>query len=143
MAVKNKQELKIKLDNVITQNNNNEITGTIQNDILTDFIDSFQVESGVVNAAVYTVNQTVKNPVISGSNTSVIIVYLPKGEVNILINGIKFQVGSTNQSAFFFMKDSILQDKMNIASNSVLYYNSTVLGFTLDSNDIIELNYIK
>ena len=142
MANRTKTELKIKLDNLVKINDNNEITAVITNDILTDFIDSLQSESGVTNAAVFTVNQVTTSPNISSNNTNVINIYQPKGEISIFINGIKYQIGSNTSDQFYFVKDGITQDKTNILSNSTLYYNSTTLGFTLDTNDVIELNYI-
>lgn len=137
-----KTELKIKLDNLVKPNDNNEITAVITNDILTDFLDSLQSESGVTNAAVFTVNQVTTSPNIVSTNTNIVNIYQPKGEISIFINGIKYQIGSSMIDSFCFIKDGINQDKNNILSNSTLYYNSSALGFTLDINDIIELNYI-
>lgn len=136
-------ELKTDITNNIIPNNNNEIIADEVQRILVNIVDSMVINTGSISADVTNIEQIATNLTISGTSTGVQIIYVPKGIVNISVNGLSYNIGSTINDEFYFVNNTIIQNKNTIAIMSILNYNATTLGFTLDSNDTITLNYIK
>lgn len=143
MSQKTKAELKIQNDALIKANGNEEITGTILNGHLNDFIDSFEAETSETSA--FTQKSFSFNSItVSGSATDVVISQKPVYDVAIYLNGERFAIGN-NSNARFYFKDSgntIVKTLGNIDISDILHYNSTELGYTLDSRFNIILTYL-
>ena len=140
MCAKTKTELKIQVDNLIKPNGANEITAAIHNIIATDFIDSFVVESS--GTLLKSVKFSGITPVTTV--TSVIITEVPLYDVFVFVNGERHSLGDTTGSAFYFLDttNTTIHTRGNIIATDSLNYNSTALGFTLDSADNITISYI-
>ena len=140
MSVKTKAQLRTQNDNLITTNGDEEITGTVLNGHLDDFIDSFAVESSGSELKSVPFNGIIP----SGTVTSVIISDTPLYDVFVYVNGERHSVGDTTGSSFYFM-DSInttVHARGDIVATDSLNYNATALEFSLDSADDIILSYL-
>lgn len=144
MSAKTRAELTAQNDNLIKLNGNEEITGTILNGHLKDFIDSFKIDTGSTGGGVILYSKTITTPTIISTNTGVTISNTPLYQVTVRINGISHQIGINANNKFYF-KDptgTIVRNYNEIMVGDYLHYNSTALGYTLDSNDEITITYI-
>jgi len=143
MSVKTKAQLISQNDNLITTNDNEEITGAVLNGHLKDFIDSFRIESttGDSDFTLKSVELTA-NP--SGTSLQVNIPDTPVYDVQIFVNGERFIIGESASDKFYFKDstDTIVRTLGNIVQSDILHYNSTALTYTLDNTDKIILAYL-
>jgi len=141
--LKSKEELIIQNNALITTNNNEEITGSILNGHLKDFIDSFKIDDGGVNSYILKTFYY-STPLISGTNTSVSIQDTPSYDVLVSVGGLNYYVGVNSNAAFYFKSPlNVIRGKGEITAGDTLHYNSTALKFVLDELDGIILSYIK
>jgi hypothetical protein len=62
-------------------------------------------------------------------------------KVNVYINGVYLEVGSTINDIAYFSKNGIKSD--HILSGSKLWINPYLLGYDIDTGDIISVSYLK
>jgi len=145
MAQKTRTELKIQNAQWIKPNGIEAITGGLLGTHLDDFLDSVDFIIDEIAPNVYLVTQKFTNPTIVGNNTTCTILYTPSNDISVFINGLKYPVGYTNMSEFYFVDSGDLttvKTKGTVAFPDTLFYNSAILEFTLASTDIIEIQYI-
>jgi hypothetical protein len=65
-----------------------------------------------------------------------------EGPVTILINGVYLKVNNSTQSIAFFSNDNLLTATDYMQDGSILYINTNKLGYDLDENDIITIEYL-
>lgn len=131
------------INNLIYQNSNQAILGSIMNTVLIDLVDSvtFKSVSEITNTT--QVTETYTSPSVSGDYTGIYINYKSKGVPSVYINGIKDIIGNQNTFPFYFVdSNDIIKDTTNIQSGDRLFYNSSQLGFVLDSTYTIQITYI-
>lgn len=143
MAIKTKDQLITQNNNLIKANANEEITGSILNTHLKDFIDSFQIESGFTSD--FSIEVTETTPTISGSSTSILLLYnvIPFMAVN--VNGETFKVGNSDISKFYITDPTGLtvRDYDEMLAGDELRYNAAELEYTLENTDVITLTYLR
>jgi len=141
--MKNKSELLIQNDALIVENSLNLITGQILNGHLEDIINSMALEEEQAND-VKIASVVVPSVIVNGSQINLVIPYQPASAIQLFLNGEKYKVGSNINSHFYFKSSDgvIVRGSEDVQISDVLYYNSTILGFTLDALDKIEVTYL-
>ena len=79
-----------------------------------------------------------------GDTSGVTIAAAPAGMVNVIVNGIMQELGQgvkTKDCYFSADGGSTARAISAIAANDTLYWNGSVAGFQLDTNDKITLSY--
>jgi len=143
MAQKTKAELTTQNNNLITTNSNEEITGAVLNGHLKDFIDSFIVDDGTTEGDYVVKSYKFSSVSPTGGNTNIAIPETPVYEVEIYLNGERFYQGETESDAFYFKDGALVRLKGDVIAADQLYYNSTTLGYTIDTSDSIILTFLK
>lgn len=145
MALRTKAELKILLDNLVKTNGAEEITGAIMNSVLTDYIDSLQAQQVTGEEGDYQLI-SVTYPIASvvSTNLNITLPYNPEYDVAIALNGHTYDLGGSAASKFYFKdaSNTVVRAIGDIVATDVLHYNSTALGFTIDTLDVVTLTYI-
>ena len=65
-----------------------------------------------------------------------------EGPASITINGVNLRLGNTTQSTAFFSNDNLQTATNTVDKGSILYINPYQLGYDIDDNDVIGLEYI-
>lgn len=65
-----------------------------------------------------------------------------EGPASITINGVNLRLGTTTQSTAFFSNDNLQTATNTVDKGSILYINPYQLGYDIDDNDVIGVEYI-
>lgn len=66
-----------------------------------------------------------------------------EGPASLTINGIGLYLGDSTQSTAFLSNDNLQTATSSVTKGSVLYINTSLLGYEIDTNDVIGIEYIS
>ena len=65
-----------------------------------------------------------------------------EGPASITINGVNLRLGTTTQSTAFFSNDNLQTATNTVDKGAILYINPYQLGYDIDDNDVIGIEYM-
>lgn len=66
-----------------------------------------------------------------------------EGPASLTINGVGLHLGNSTQSIAFLSNDNLQTATSSVIEGSVLYINTSLLGYEIDTNDVIGIEYIS
>ena len=137
-----KAELQAIVANGIKPNNNKEVTASIHQSILLDFIESVSfliVEDGLMDYS-----QTSSGIVPVGTSLGVSFLNNVRNGATVIINGVSYILGDADTFDFYAkdVSDTVVRAFGEIIQGDVLHYNSTSLEFVIDTVDKLTINYL-
>ena len=141
MAEKTRSEIYTQIDNTLPDNNSNDIVPVNHRTLVKDLSDSV-VFKGEISGSSNTVNVQYTGISPISTNLSITFTNTPLGDIIVTVNGVDNKVGNTVNDSFF-VKNTAGDIKTigNVNIGDVLHYNSTSLGYLIDSLDVIVITY--